>query len=66
MSQFNFTGPYEPYRDYPSRSRSIGSNEHNHLVGNDYGVAHGRSTSPDSRGSIEGRHPTKPAYGMAY
>lgn len=66
MSHFNFTGPYEPYRDQPHRPGSNGSNEHQRLVGNDYGVAHGRSTSPDSRSSIEGRHPTKPGYGMAY
>ncbi|CAG7999485.1 unnamed protein product [Penicillium salamii] len=66
MSHFNFTGPYEPYRDQPHRPGSHGSNEHHGLVGNDYGVAHGRSTSPDSRSSIDGRHPTKPGYGMAY
>ncbi|KAJ5872603.1 uncharacterized protein N7529_004956 [Penicillium soppii] len=69
MSKFNFTGPYEPYRDQPHRPGSTGSNEHHRLVGNDYGIAHGRSSSPDSqhsRSSIEGRRPTKPAYGMAY
>ncbi|CAI7602991.1 hypothetical protein N7527_005895 [Penicillium freii] len=68
MSNFNFTGPYESYRDEPKRARSPGSNERDGLVHNDYGVAHGRS-SPDShhsRSSIEGRRPTAPGYGMAY
>lgn len=69
MSNFNFTGPYESYRDEPKRARSPGSNERDGLVHNDYGVAHGRSMSPDShnsRSSIEGRRPTAPGYGMAY
>jgi hypothetical protein len=69
MSNFNFTGPYESYRDEPKRAGSPGSNERDGLVYNDYGVAHGRSSSPDShrsRSSIEGRHPTAPGYGMAY
>ncbi|KAJ9491188.1 hypothetical protein VN97_g2049 [Penicillium thymicola] len=69
MSNFNFTGPYESYRDEPKRARSPGSNERDGLVHNDYGVAHGRSISPDShhsRSSIEGRRPTAPGYGMAY
>lgn len=68
MSNFNFTGPYDSYRDQ-KRPDSAGSNEHQRLVGNDYGVAHGRSSSPDShrsRSSIEGRQPTAPGYGMAY
>ncbi|CAI7664400.1 unnamed protein product [Penicillium glandicola] len=68
MSNFNFTGPYESYRDEPKRARSPGSTEHHGLVHNDYGVAHARSTSPDShhsRSSIEGRRPTAPGYGMA-
>lgn len=69
MSNFNFTGPYESYRDEPKRAGSPGSNERDRLVHNDYGVAHGRSISPDShhsRSSIEGRRPTAPGYGMAY
>lgn len=73
MSNFNFTGPYEPYRDHPAdRPDSAGSNKG--LMHSDYGVArghspeyqyrddHDRSRSP----SPEGQHPTKPAYGMAY
>ncbi|KAJ6149649.1 hypothetical protein N7471_000848 [Penicillium samsonianum] len=69
MSNFNFTGPYESYRDEPKRARSPGSNERDGLVHNDYGVAHGRSASPDShrsRSSLEGRRPAAPGYGMAY
>ncbi|KAJ5972429.1 uncharacterized protein N7479_002347 [Penicillium vulpinum] len=69
MSNFNFTGPYESYRDEPKRPGSNGSNERDGLVRNDYGVAHGRSASPDShrsRSSIEDRRPTAPGYGMAY
>ncbi|KAJ5195177.1 uncharacterized protein N7498_008615 [Penicillium cinerascens] len=70
MSKFNFTGPYEPYRDLPHRSNSTGSNER--LVYADYGVAHTRNSSQQSRHSgrrspsLEGRQPTKPGYGMAY
>ncbi|KAJ5138907.1 uncharacterized protein N7515_003755 [Penicillium bovifimosum] len=69
MSNFNFTGPYEPYRDHAGRPDSAGSNDRQNLVRNDYGVAHGRSSSPDSqhsRSSIEGRKPTTAGYGMAY
>jgi hypothetical protein len=70
MSKFNFTGPYEPYRDHPHRSDSTGSKER--LVYADYGVAHTRSSSQQSRHSgrrstsLEGHPPTKPGYGMAY
>lgn len=70
MSKFNFAGPYEPYRDHPSRPDSTGSNER--LVYADYGVAHSRGSSQDSRHSghrspsLEGRHPTTAGYGMAY
>ncbi|KAJ5172339.1 hypothetical protein N7492_004932 [Penicillium capsulatum] len=70
MSKFNFTGPYEPYRDHPSRPDSTGSKER--LVYADYGVAHGRQSSQESRHndrrspSLEGRRPTQPGYGMAY
>jgi hypothetical protein len=35
---FNFTGPYESYRDEPKRAGSPGSNERDGLVYNDYGV----------------------------
>ncbi|KAJ5476217.1 hypothetical protein N7475_001946 [Penicillium sp. IBT 31633x] len=66
MSNFNFTGPYESYRDQPKRPDS---DERQGLVHHDYGVAHGRSTSPEShrsRNSMDGRHPTAPGYGMAY
>ncbi|KXG50983.1 TRP-like family [Penicillium griseofulvum] len=69
MSNFNFTGPYESYRDEPKRDRPTGSDERDGLVRNDYGVAHGRSNSPDShhsRSSLEGRRPAAPGYGMAY
>ncbi|KAJ5585369.1 uncharacterized protein N7459_005169 [Penicillium hispanicum] len=71
MSKFNFTGPYESYRDHPgSRPDSTGSKER--LVYADYGVAHGRSSSQESRHnarrspSLEGRHPTTAGYGFAY
>ncbi|OOQ86569.1 DUF907 domain protein [Penicillium brasilianum] len=65
MSKFNFNAPYEAYRDHPiNRSNSNGSNDR--LVYADYGVAHGRSHSHDSRSSLEGRKPTAPGYGMAY
>jgi hypothetical protein len=65
MSKFNFNAPYEAYRDHPvNRSNSTGS--HDRLVYADYGVAHGRSPSHDSRSSLEGRKPTAPGYGMAY
>ncbi|KAJ5627574.1 hypothetical protein N7528_005001 [Penicillium herquei] len=71
MSKFNFTGPYESYRDNPSRPDSANSKER--LVYADYGVAnnHSRSSSQQSRHdgrrspSLEGRHPTTPGYGMA-
>lgn len=70
MSNFNFNAPYEPYRDHPSRPDSAGSKER--LVYADYGVAHTRSSSQESRHngrrspSLEGRHPTTAGYGMAY
>lgn len=70
MSKFNFTGPYEPYRDHPHRPDSTGS--HERLVYADYGVAHSRNFSHESRHSgrrspsLEGRHPTTAGYGMAY
>ncbi|KAJ5875565.1 uncharacterized protein N7473_012912 [Penicillium subrubescens] len=65
MSKFNFNAPYEAYRDHPvHRPNSNSSNDR--LVYADYGVAHGRSHSQESRSSIEGRKPTAPGYGMAY
>ncbi|KAJ5298694.1 ATP-dependent RNA helicase dbp3 [Penicillium atrosanguineum] len=68
MSKFNFTGPYEPYRDMPHRSDSTGSKDR--LVYADYGVARSLSQNSghDGRHSppLEGRQPTKPGYGMAY
>lgn len=70
MSKFNFTGPYEPYRDHPNRPDSTGS--HERLVYADYGVAHSRNSSQESRHSgrrspsLEGRHPTTAGYGLAY
>lgn len=69
MSNFNFNGPYESYRDDPKRAGSPFNNERDRLVHNDYGVAHGRSISPEShrsRSSMEGRRPAAPGYGMAY
>ncbi|KAJ5750943.1 hypothetical protein N7533_007971 [Penicillium manginii] len=72
VSKFNFASPYEPYRDQPShRHDSAGSHENLTYAG--YGVAHTHDRSysqeiHDGRQSppIEGRHPTKPGYGMAY
>ncbi|KAJ5929333.1 hypothetical protein N7454_007181 [Penicillium verhagenii] len=69
VSKFNFNRPYETYRDVPlSRSDSAGSKER--LMYADYGVAHTRSTSQESRHdrrspSPEGHHPTTAGYGMA-
>lgn len=70
MSKFNFTGPYESYRDQAPRPDSTNSKDR--LVYADYGVAHGRHSSQQSRNSgrrspsLEGRRPTQPAFGMAY
>ncbi|KAL4801409.1 hypothetical protein BDV18DRAFT_84931 [Aspergillus unguis] len=65
MSKFNFTGPYEPYRD---TDRLVGSGYHDdprydHNAGRD---SRGSSHSRDGRGSPDGRQPTKPGYGFAY
>ncbi|OJJ04570.1 hypothetical protein ASPVEDRAFT_44084 [Aspergillus versicolor CBS 583.65] len=65
MSKFNFTGPYEPYRD---TDRLVDTEYHDDPR---YGRNIGRdsrssSNSRDSHGSPEGRRPTKPAYGFAY
>ncbi|KAJ5475024.1 hypothetical protein N7539_008090 [Penicillium diatomitis] len=68
MSKFNFTTPYEPYRDQPMHR----SESHEHLVNADHGVTRGiaydrsHSSAVDSRSSMEGRKPTAPGYGMAY
>ncbi|KAJ5590078.1 hypothetical protein N7450_004050 [Penicillium hetheringtonii] len=69
VSKFNFTGPYEPFRDYPRHDRS---DSHENLVQADYGVAHDRNYSAHSQHSgrrspsLDGRHPTTAGYGMAY
>ncbi|KAF4216008.1 hypothetical protein CNMCM8980_005822 [Aspergillus fumigatiaffinis] len=75
MSKFNFTGPYEPYRDQqvprPQHGR-MGSTDR--LVEPAYHLddQHGRSLSReshrsrDSRGSPERHHATTPGYGFAY
>ncbi|KAJ5668782.1 hypothetical protein N7462_009852 [Penicillium macrosclerotiorum] len=75
MSKFNFTGPYEPYRDNPKHHRGSTESKDN-LVYSDYGVAHDRNHSPEPRPdsrhsgrrspSLEGRHPTTAGFGMAY
>ncbi|KAL4901947.1 hypothetical protein BDW74DRAFT_68570 [Aspergillus multicolor] len=65
MSNFNFTGPYEPYRDTdrlvdsqyrddPQHSRNVSRN------------SRGSRDSHESHGSPDGRHPTRPGYGFAY
>lgn len=73
MSKFNFTGPYEPYRDrYDPKSGHDRTGSTDRLVGADYAVdpRHGRDGSHDSRQSREsspdGRPATKPGYGFAY
>ncbi|OGM46304.1 DUF907 domain protein [Aspergillus bombycis] len=75
MSKFNFTGPYEPYRDhYDPKSRSSSTGSTDRLVDPPgyHESQHGRSLSResrhtrDSRGSPDGRKPTAPGYGFAY
>ncbi|KAE8375789.1 hypothetical protein BDV26DRAFT_294699 [Aspergillus bertholletiae] len=75
MSKFNFTGPYEPYRDHydpKSRSSPTGSTENLVDPPGYHESQHGRSLSResrhtrDSRGSPDGRKPTVPGYGFAY
>ncbi|KAL4950068.1 hypothetical protein BDW69DRAFT_62827 [Aspergillus filifer] len=56
MSNFNFTGPYEPYKD---TDRLVDHQYHDDS-------RYVRNVSRDSRGSTEGRQPTKPGYGFAY
>ncbi|KAE8144296.1 hypothetical protein BDV25DRAFT_134794 [Aspergillus avenaceus] len=74
MSKFNFTGPYEPYRDQYDQKQRLGSTgSTDRLVDPpDYHDSqHGRSLSResrhtrDSRGSPDGRKPTAPGYGFA-
>ncbi|KAL4785816.1 hypothetical protein BJX76DRAFT_154879 [Aspergillus varians] len=65
MSNFNSTGPYEPYRD---TDRLVDSQYHDdpRYGRNMSRNSRGSSNSRDSHGSPEGRHPTKPGYGFAY
>ncbi|KAL4974527.1 hypothetical protein BDW66DRAFT_139714 [Aspergillus desertorum] len=65
MSNFNFTGPYEPYRD---TDRLVDSRYHDDpLYGRNMSRdSRGSSNSYDSHGSPDGRHPTKPGYAFAY
>lgn len=76
MAKFNYTGPYEPYRDqsYPgSRQSPTGSTDR--LVDSTYydddhqsrSVSRSDSQhSRDSHGSQDGRKPTTPGYGFVY
>jgi hypothetical protein len=75
MSNFNFTGPYEPYRDqHPLNSKRGFNDSSDRLVDSVYHdePRHGRNTSRGSRGSRDsygspdGRKPTAPGYGFAY
>ncbi|KAB8230566.1 hypothetical protein ETB97_007763 [Aspergillus alliaceus] len=75
MSKFNFTGPYEPYRDhYDPKARLSPTGSTDRLVDPPgyHESQHGRSPSPesryarDSRDSPDGRKPTAPSYGFAY
>ncbi|KAL2787270.1 hypothetical protein BJX66DRAFT_16602 [Aspergillus keveii] len=75
MSNFNFTGPYEPYRDqHPLNSKRGFNDSSDRLVDSAYHdePRHGRNTSRGSRGSRDsygspdGRKPTAPGYGFAY
>ncbi|KAL4800072.1 hypothetical protein BDV19DRAFT_203854 [Aspergillus venezuelensis] len=65
MSNFNFTGPYEPYKDTDCLvdHQYHGEPWYARNVSRD---SRGSRNSRDSRGSPEGRHPTKPGYGFAY
>jgi hypothetical protein len=75
MSNFNFTGPYEPYRDqHPLNSKRGFNDSSERLVDSAYHdkPRHSRNTSRgsrgsrDSHGSPDGRKPTAPGYGFAY
>ncbi|OJJ43310.1 hypothetical protein ASPZODRAFT_1200374 [Penicilliopsis zonata CBS 506.65] len=75
MSKFNFTGPYEPYRDQPfSATRHDRTQSTERLVEPGMPTDHQEYRSPsresganhDSRShSPEPHHPTQPGYGMA-
>ncbi|KAL4917449.1 hypothetical protein BDW62DRAFT_84168 [Aspergillus aurantiobrunneus] len=65
MSNFNFTGPYESYRD---TDRLVDSDyqddpRYDRNMSRD---SRGSSNSRDSHSSPEGRRPMKPGYGFAY
>lgn len=70
MSRFNFTGPYQPYRELAGRHDRTTSTDRlvdaDHLSSN----PHARSLSQESRGTRhsveEGRQATTPGYGFAY
>ena len=68
MSKFNFTGPYQPYRDHIPRHSPTGSTDH--LVAPDYfNNQYRRSSSRDSRDSnhsLDGRPAATPGYGFRY
>ncbi|KAL2833238.1 hypothetical protein BDW59DRAFT_168955 [Aspergillus cavernicola] len=75
MSNFNSTGPYEPYRDqHPLKSQQGFNQSSDRLVDFEYhdDPRHGRNMSRDSRrsrdshGSPEGRQATTPGYGFAH
>lgn len=75
MNKFNFTGPYEPYRDqHDPAARHSPTGSTDRLVDPGYGMddRHGRSLSRqsrqsrESRGSPDGRKATTPGYGFAY
>lgn len=68
-SNFNFTGPYQPYRDHAPRHSPTGSTDH--LVGPNYSSnnQHRRSFSRDSHDSnhsLDGRPAATPGYGLRY
>lgn len=71
MAKFNYTGPYEPYKDQVhSRSQPSPTGSTDRLVdaGDLEGGHNGRSESRqscDSHNSVDGREPTKPGYDLA-
>ncbi|OJK00050.1 hypothetical protein ASPACDRAFT_52538 [Aspergillus aculeatus ATCC 16872] len=75
MSKFNFTGPYEPYRDqFEHKGRQSPTGSMDRLVGSGYNPEeqHDRAVSRESRRSRdshdapERHHATTPGYGFAY
>ncbi|KAK1148300.1 hypothetical protein N8T08_010109 [Aspergillus melleus] len=72
MNKFNFTGPYEPYRDqHEPTSRHSATGSTDRLVDPSYGQDERNGRSPsrlsrESRGSPDGRKATTPGYGFAY